>query len=188
MAYPTDAAYALGCAIDNREGLARMLRLRRLPDDHQCTLVCRDLSDLGTLAQVNNPNYRLLKKTIPGPFTFILEASREVPKRLVQPKRKTIGLRVPDCRITQLILEELGGPLLSTTLIMPDQSIPEFDPYEIRQLLEHEVDLVVDGGVKEWVQKKNRSEPDWIVKHGFDVRGIDRSLGVTGRRGSRASR
>ena len=146
MAYPTDAAYALGCAIDNREGLARMLRLRRLPDDHQCTLVCRDLSDLGTLAQVNNPNYRLLKKTIPGPFTFILEASREVPKRLVQPKRKTIGLRVPDCRITQLILEELGGPLLSTTLIMPDQSTPEFDPYEIRQLLEHEIDLVVDGG------------------------------------------
>ena len=145
MAYPTDAAYALGCAIDNREGLARMLRLRRLPDDHQCTLVCRDLSDLGTLAQVNNPNYRLLKKTIPGP-SRLSSRRRERFQSAWFSQRKTIGLRVPDCRITQLILEELGGPLLSTTLIMPDQSTPEFDPYEIRQLLEHEVDLVVDGG------------------------------------------
>jgi tRNA threonylcarbamoyl adenosine modification protein (Sua5/YciO/YrdC/YwlC family) len=147
MAYPTDAAYALGCDMDNREGLARMLRIRGLSADHQCTLVCRDLSDLGMLAKVENPDYRLLRKATPGPFTFVLEASKEVPKRLVQPKRKTIGLRVPDCRITQLILSELGGPLLSTTLILKDQAYPECDPYDIRQTLEHEVDLVIDGGM-----------------------------------------
>lgn len=146
MVYPTDAAYALGCSMENREGLARMLRIRGLSSDHQCTLICRDLSDLGTLARVENPDYRLLRKATPGPFTFILEASKEVPKRLVQPKRKTIGLRVPDCRITQLILSELGGPLLSTTLILKDEVYPECDPYDIRQILEHEVDLVIDGG------------------------------------------
>ena len=146
IVYPTDSGYALGCHIGDKKALARIQRIRKLDDKHNFTLVCRDLSELGNYAKVDNTGYRLLKALTPGPYTFILPATREVPKRLQNPKRKTIGLRVPDHAITLELLAELGEPIMSTTLIMPGESMPESDPYEIRQLLEHAVDLIIDGG------------------------------------------
>ncbi len=146
IVYPTDSGYALGCQIGEKKPLERIRQIRRLDERHNFTLVCRDLSELGTYAKVDNTVYRLLKAVTPGPYTFILPATREVPRRLQHPKRKTIGLRVPDNAITQALLEGLGEPLLSTTLIMPGESVPECDPYEIRRILEHQVDLIIDGG------------------------------------------
>lgn len=146
IAYPTDSAYALGCHIGDKQALERIRRIRKLDDDHNFTLVCRDLSELGTYARVDNTAYRLIKAATPGPFTFILEATGEVPRRLLHPKRKTVGLRVPDNAIAQALLAELGEPLMSVTLIMPGDEYPLTDPYDIRETLEHEVDLVVDGG------------------------------------------
>ena len=146
IAYPTDSAYALGCHIGDKKALERIRQIRQLDAAHNFTLVCRDLSDLGTYAQVNNASYRLLKAYTPGPFTFILQAGREVPRRLVHPKRKTIGVRVPENEITQALLRELGEPLMSSTLILPDDEYPLTDPVEIRDLLEHHLDLVIDGG------------------------------------------
>ena len=146
IAYPTDSAYALGCHIGDKKALERIRQIRRLDASHNFTLVCRDLSDLGTYAQVNNASYRLLKAYTPGPFTFILQAGREVPRRLVHPKRKTIGVRVPENEISQALLRELGEPLMSSTLILPDDEYPLTDPVEIRDLLEHQLDLVIDGG------------------------------------------
>lgn len=146
IAYPTDSAYALGCHIGDKKALERIRQIRQLDASHNFTLVCRDLSDLGTYAQVNNACYRLLKAYTPGPFTFILQAGREVPRRLVHPKRKTIGVRVPENEISQALLRELDEPLMSSTLILPDEEYPLTDPVEIRDLLEHQVDLVIDGG------------------------------------------
>ena len=146
IAYPTDSAYALGCHIGDKNALQRLRQIRRLDDDHHFSLVCRDLSDLGTYAKVSNVAYRLLKSATPGPYTFILQASREVPRRLVNPKRKTIGLRVPENEICAALLAELGEPIMSSTLIMPGDEHPLSDPYEMRELLEHQVDLVIDGG------------------------------------------
>lgn len=146
IAYPTDSAYALGCHIGDKNALQRLRQIRRLDDDHHFSLVCRDLSDLGTYAKVSNTAYRLLKSATPGPYTFILQASREVPRRLVNPKRKTIGLRVPENEICAALLAELGEPIMSSTLIMPGDEYPLSDPYEMRELLEHQVDLVIDGG------------------------------------------
>jgi len=146
IVYPTDASYALGCSLDNKRGMDRLRRIRQLPEDHQFTLLCRDLSDLGSYARVPNPSYRLLKQATPGPFTFILEASKLVPKRLIQPKRKTIGLRVPDNPIARSILENFGAPIVTTTLSLPGEAYPLNDPYDIRLSLEHEVEIVVDGG------------------------------------------
>ena len=146
VVYPTDSAYALGCQLGNKRAVERIRRIRALQDDHNFTLVCRDLSELGTYARVDNAVYRLLRHATPGPFTFILEAKRDVPKRLVQPKRKTIGLRVPDHPIPQALLHALGEPLMSATLALPGGDLPLSDPHEIRQQLEHEVDLVIDGG------------------------------------------
>ncbi len=146
IAYPTDSAYALGCHIGEKKALERIRQIRRLGQTHNFTLVCRDLSDLGVFARVDNSSYRLLKSATPGAFTFILPASREVPRRLVHPKRKTIGLRVPDNEICQALLRELGEPLMSATLILPDDEYPLTDPLEIRDLLEHQLDLVIDGG------------------------------------------
>lgn len=146
IVYPTDSGYALGCHIGDKKALERIQRIRQLDDKHNFTLVCRDLSELGMYAKVDNSGYRLLKALTPGPYTFILPATREVPKRLQNPKRKTIGLRVPEHAITQALLVELDEPLMSTTLIMPGESMPESDPYEIRSLLEHAVDLIIDGG------------------------------------------
>jgi len=146
VVYPTDSAYALGCHIGDKQALEAIRRIRKLDDDHNFTLVCRDLSELGTYARVDNAAYRLLKHATPGPFTFIMEATKEDPRRLLHPKRKSIGLRVPDNLIAQALLAELGEPLMSVTLIMPGDAYPMIDPYDIRETLEHHVDLVIDGG------------------------------------------
>lgn len=146
IAYPTDSAYALGCRLGDKNTLARIRRIRSLDDNHNFTLVCPDLSALGTYARVSNSAYRLIRNAIPGPYTFILEATGEVPKRLLHPRRKTVGVRVPDHPIAQALLQELGEPILSVTLILPGDEYPLTDAYDIRETLEHEVDLVIDGG------------------------------------------
>jgi len=146
VVYPTDSAYALGCRIGDKNALDRIRRIRKLDDKHNFTLVCRDLSEIATYAKVNNTVYRLLRHTTPGPYTFILRATSEVPRRLLHPKRKTVGLRVPDNTIAAALLAELGEPLMSVTLIMPGDDLPLIDPYDIREALEHDVDLVIDGG------------------------------------------
>jgi tRNA threonylcarbamoyl adenosine modification protein (Sua5/YciO/YrdC/YwlC family) len=146
IAYPTDSAYALGCHMGDKKAMARIRRIRRLDDSHNFTLVCRDLSEISTYAKFGNSVYRLLKAHTPGPYTFILPATGEVPKRLMQAKRKTIGIRVPANPIALGLLDELGEPMMSVTLIMPDEELPLTDPWEIRETLEYEVDLVIDGG------------------------------------------
>jgi tRNA threonylcarbamoyl adenosine modification protein (Sua5/YciO/YrdC/YwlC family) len=146
VVYPTDSAYALGCRLGDKKAMERIRRIRALRADHNFTLVCRDLSELGTYARVDNTAYRLLRHATPGPYTFILEATRDVPKRLVQPKRKTIGLRVPDHPIPQALLQAFDEPLMSATLTLPGDEYPMTDAYDIRDRLEHEVDLVIDGG------------------------------------------
>lgn len=146
VVYPTDSAYALGCHIGDKNALDRIRRIRRLDARHNFTLVCSDLSEIATYAKVDNSAYRLLRHCTPGPYTFILRATSEVPRRLMHPKRKTVGLRVPENRIAAALLADLGEPLMSVTLIMPDDDLPLIDPYDIRQSLEHEVDLVIDGG------------------------------------------
>ncbi len=145
IAYPTDSAYALGCHIGDKDALQRIRRIRKLDDKHNFTLMCRDLSELAKYAKVDNSVFRTLKQLTPGPYTFILPATREVPRRLSHAKRKTIGLRVPDNRIAQGLLNELNEPMMSVSLIMPGDEYPLTDPYEMRELLEHEVDLVIDG-------------------------------------------
>lgn len=147
VVYPTDTTYALACTIGNKTAIDRIRQIRQLGEKHNFTLICRDLSDLGIYAKVDTTAFRLLKTYTPGPYTFILEASREVPRMLMHPKRRTIGLRVPNFPITQALLAELGEPLLTTSLIMPDQSEPMSDPDEIRNLLEKRVDLIIDGGM-----------------------------------------
>ncbi|MCG8911115.1 L-threonylcarbamoyladenylate synthase [Pseudomonas sp. DP-17] len=146
IAYPTDSSYALGCRIGEKSAVERIRHIRRLDDKHNFTLVCRDLSELGLYAKVDTGLFRLLKAHTPGPYTFILNATREVPRMLLHPKRRTIGLRVPACPIALALLEELGEPLMSVSLILPGQSEPLNDPYEMRDSLEHLVDLVIDGG------------------------------------------
>lgn len=146
IVYPTDSCYALGCQIGNKAAMERIRHIRRLDDQHNFTLVCRDLSEIATYANVDNTAFRLIKALTPGPYTFILLATRDVPRRLQHPKRKTIGLRVPDNVVAQALLEALGEPLMSITLIMPGDDIPLTDPAEIKSLLEGNVDLVIDGG------------------------------------------
>lgn len=146
IAYPTDSAYALGCHIGDKAALERIRRIRRLDDKHNFTLVCRDLSELSTYARVSNTTYRLIKSHTPGAYTFILPGSGEVPRRLMHAKRKTIGLRVPDNKIALALMEALGEPIMSVTLILPGEDAPMLDPYEIRAALEHDLDLVIDGG------------------------------------------
>lgn len=146
IVYPTDSGYALGCHIGDKDALDRIRKIRNLDEKHNFTLVCRDLSEISTYAKVDNVNYRLLKQHTPGGFTFILKATNEVPKRLMHAKRKTIGLRVPDNLIAMAILEKLGEPLMSVSLIMPNENMPMTDPYEIRDALSHQVDLIIDGG------------------------------------------
>lgn len=146
IVYPTDSGYALGCRLGEKKPLETIRRVRKLDDKHNFTLVCRDLSELGTYARVDNSAYRLLKNHTPGPYTFILKATGEVPKRLMHPKRKTIGLRVPGNNIALALLEGLDEPLMSVTMMLPGDDNPMTDPYDIRQTLEHELDLVIDGG------------------------------------------
>tara|TARA_R110000822_G_scaffold59736_8_gene148840 strand:- start:10087 stop:10710 length:624 start_codon:yes stop_codon:yes gene_type:complete len=146
IVYPTDSAYALGCHVGDKKALDKIRQIRRLDKNHNFTLMCRDLSELSVYAKVNNQMFRSLKAHTPGPYTFILEATSEVPRRLMHPKRKTIGLRVPENAIALALLEDLGEPIMSVTLIMPGDEYPLTDPYDIRDLLEHQVDLVVEGG------------------------------------------
>ena len=146
VALPTDSSYALVCHLDDKGAVDRLRRIRGVDDKHHLTLLCRDLSEIATYARVDNRQYRLLKAATPGPYTFILEATREVPRRLSHPSRKTIGLRVPEHAIAQALLEELGQPLLGTTLILPDDEAPLNDPEEIRDALQKRVELVIDGG------------------------------------------
>ncbi|KZE31773.1 tRNA threonylcarbamoyl adenosine modification protein (Sua5/YciO/YrdC/YwlC family) [Crenobacter luteus] len=146
IAYPTDSCYALGCAMGDKAAMERLLALRRLDPKHHLTLVCADLSELATYAKVDNRQFRLLKAATPGSYTFILEATREVPRRTLNAKRSTIGLRVPQNAVALAMLAELGEPILSCTLMLPGDDEPLTDPYEIRERLEHSVDLVIDGG------------------------------------------
>lgn len=146
IVYPTDSGYALGCHIGDKAAMERIYRIRQLDDKHNFTLVCRDLSEISIYAKIDKAAYRMVKSLTPGPFTFIMMATREVPRRLQNPKRKTIGLRVPDNKIAQAILAEFNEPIMSSTLILPGQELPETDPYDIREQLEHQVDLVIDGG------------------------------------------
>lgn len=143
---PTDCAYALACRLGDKKATERVQRLRQLGPKHNFTLLCRDLSELSTFAKVDNTQYRLLKAHTPGAFTFILEATREVPRLLMNPKKRTIGIRVPQNSIAMALLEEMGEPLMSSSLILPGEDIPLSDPYEIRERLQHELDLVIDGG------------------------------------------
>lgn len=146
IVYPTDSAYAVACRLEDKSGAERIRRLREVDKDHNFTLVCRDLSELSLYALVDNVVYRALKAHTPGPFTFILPATREVPRRLAHPKRRTIGLRVPEHPIALALLEELGEPLMSSTLILPGDDLPQTDPEVIRERLEKHVDLIIDGG------------------------------------------
>jgi len=146
IVYPTDSCYALGCQMGNKEAMERILAIRKIDLKHHLTLMCADLSELGTYAKVDNSQFRQLKAATPGAYTFILPATKEVPNRTLHPKRKTIGLRVPDNKIALALLAELGEPMLSCTLMLPEETEPQTDPYEIRNLLEHAVDLIIDGG------------------------------------------
>lgn len=146
VVYPTDSCYALGCELGNKNAMERILRIRQIDLKHHLTLMCADLGELGTYAKVDNSQFRLLKAATPGSYTFILHATKEVPNRTLHPKRKTIGLRVPDNTVALTLLRELGVPMLSCTLMLPEDDEPLTDPYEIRDRLEHSVDLVIDGG------------------------------------------
>lgn len=146
VVYPTDAAYAIGCQIGNKSAMERIAQIRGLGPKHQYAILCADLSDIATYARVDNAMYRLLKANTPAVTTFILPATSEVPKRLMHAKKKTIGLRVPNNLICQLLLKELGEPLLTSTLILPNQDLPLDDPYEIEQQLEKRIDVFIDSG------------------------------------------
>lgn len=147
IAYPTDSSYALGCVIGNKDAQERIRQIRGVDESHHFTLVCRNLAELATYAQVNNSQFRLLKANTPGQYTFLLQATREVPRRLQHPKRSTLGLRVPDHVVTQALLEALGEPLLSMTLSLADNAELLHEAWEIRDRLEHQLDLVIDAGV-----------------------------------------
>lgn len=146
IALPTDSSYALACRLDDRDAVERIRRIRGIDDKHHLTLLCRDLSEISSYARVDNRQYRLLKTATPGPYTFILEATREVPRRLSHPSRKTIGLRVPESQVACALLEELGEPLLSTSLILRDEDVALADADEVRERLEKQIDLVIGDG------------------------------------------
>jgi tRNA threonylcarbamoyl adenosine modification protein (Sua5/YciO/YrdC/YwlC family) len=146
VVYPTDSSYALGCHIGDKAAMERISRIRQIDRHHHFTLVCRDLSEISKYARVSNQQYRTLKAFTPGAYTFLLEATRETPKRLQNPKRRTIGIRVPDHPVPRAILEELAEPIMSSTLIMPGEEMPMSDGLEIQERLYHLVDAVIDGG------------------------------------------
>ena len=146
IAYPTDSCYALGCHVGDKSAMERLRRIRGVDERHHFTLMCRDLSEIGTYARVDNAQYRLLRTLTPGSYTFILEGTKDLPRRILNPRRKTIGLRVPDHPVALALLAELGEPLLSTTLILPGDDAPLEDASEIRARLERDVELVLDGG------------------------------------------
>ncbi|NCF52127.1 threonylcarbamoyl-AMP synthase [Gammaproteobacteria bacterium] len=146
VAYPTDSSYAFGCHIGDARAINRIHRIRRTDKKHNFTLVCKDLSEISVYARVDNWAYRLIKSMTPGPYTFILPATREVPKRLQNPKRRTIGLRVPEHPLVQAILESLGEPIMSSTLLLPGDSQPLTDPLEIEDRIGHQIDAIIDAG------------------------------------------
>lgn len=146
VVYPTDSCYALGCHLDDKDAVTRIRQIRKLDEHHHLTLMCRDLSEISRYAQVDNTKFRLLKSNTPGSYTFILKATKEVPKRLQHPKRSTIGIRIPDHPVALALLEELGEPITSSTLILPEVAGPLNDAGHIRDLLEKQVELVIDGG------------------------------------------
>jgi tRNA threonylcarbamoyl adenosine modification protein (Sua5/YciO/YrdC/YwlC family) len=146
IAYPTDSSYALGCHLGDKSAMERLRRIRRVDDKHNLTLVCRDLSEIATYAKISNSDYRLLKSLTPGPYTFILTGTHEVPRRLMHPKRRSIGIRVVDHPIVRALLDELGQPLMSCTLILPGDELPMTEADDIRERLEKELDLIIDGG------------------------------------------
>lgn len=146
IVYPTDSCYALGCAIGDKAAMDRIRAIRRLDEKHNFTLVCRDLSEISTYAKIDNQAFRLLNSLTPGPYTFLFQATKQVPRRLQHPRRKTIGIRVPEHVTAQALLTELNEALMSTTLILPGDDQPQTDPYEIREMLGHAVDLIIDGG------------------------------------------
>lgn len=147
IAYPTDSSYALGCHIGDKQALDRIRRIRQLDDKHDFTLVCNDLTQVSNFTKMGNNAHRLIKALTPGPFTFILDATREVPRRLQHPKKKTIGIRIPDHPVAKLLVHELQEPLFSSTLALPGDDGGLSDPYEIRERLEHELELVIDAGI-----------------------------------------
>ena len=147
IVYPTDSSYALACHLGDKKALDRIRKIRLLNDKHNFTLVCKDLAQISNFTKIGNEAFRLIKSLTPGPFTFVLKATKEVPRRLQHPKRKTVGIRLPDQPIAQLLLEELDEPLFSTTLVLPGDETALSDPYEIRQRIEHEVDLIMDSGI-----------------------------------------
>jgi len=146
IAYPTDSCYALGCHLGDKNAVARIRQIRGVDEHHYMTLMCRDLSELARYARVSNPQFRLLKNNTPGSYTFILDATKEVPRRLQHPKRSTVGMRIPDHPVALALLEELGEPLLSSTLMLPNEEQPLNDAEEIRDCLDDQIDLVLDGG------------------------------------------
>src|SRR3990167_1055445 len=157
VVYPTDSAYAVGCHLDDKEALDRIRHIRQVGEAHHMTLMCRDLSEISTYAKLDeNAVFRMIKAHTPGPYTFLLKASKEVPKRLCHPKRKTIGVRVPDNVIVQALLSELNEPLMSYTLIVPPDTLPMTDPKEIRDCLGHQVDLIISAGFC-------RTEPTTVI-------------------------
>jgi tRNA threonylcarbamoyl adenosine modification protein (Sua5/YciO/YrdC/YwlC family) len=147
IVYPTDTSYALGCSLDSKDGLDRIRRIRQLDEQHNFTLICKDLSQTATFAKIDNEAFRLIKSLSPGPYTYILKATRETPRRLQHPKKKTIGIRFPDNPITIALLEELSEPLFSSTLILPGDEQPVADPEDIRDRLEKQVSLIIDAGI-----------------------------------------
>lgn len=150
IVYPTDSSYALACQLNDKQALERIRRIRLLDDKHNFTLVCNDLTQISNFAKISNDAHRLIKALTPGPFTFILNATREVPRRLQHPKKKTIGIRMPDHAVSRHLVETLGEPLCSATLILPGEDEAPADPYAIRDRLEHDLELVIDGGIVEY--------------------------------------
>ena len=172
IVYPTDSCYALGCRIDAKSAQERISRIRQTGPDHHFTLVCPDLSSIATFAKVGNVEYRMLKALTPGPFTFLLPATRELPRRLHHPKRRTIGIRVPEHTVVAGLLEMLGEPILSSTLILPGEALPMTEPDDIRARLEHQVDAVVDGGhcgVEPTTVVDMTAQPPEILRHGREA-------------------
>jgi len=177
--YPTDSSYAIGCHLGDKKAMDRIRMIRQLDKSHDFTLVCRDLSEISQYAVVDNLNYRLMKSLTPGPYTFILPATRDVPKRLLNPKRKTIGIRVPDNAVCSALLEELDQPIMSSTLCLPHDEFPLTDPFQIRLKLESVVDLIVDGGYsgheattvvslindKPEILRHGLGSADWLQQH-----------------------
>ena len=179
VVYPTDSSYAIGCHLGNKQAAERIRRIRLLDKHHNFTLVCRDLSEISQYSKVDNINYRLLKSQTPGPYTFILPATGEVPRRLLNPKRKNIGLRIPDNLIVMALLEELQEPLMSCTLMLPGEEFPMTDPQQIQLQLENHIDLIIDGGYsghepttvidltddQPVVLREGKGDTNWLMKH-----------------------